>query len=75
MFVKNDDKLISLRIGKLALVQRWVDQYHKHVESPSWLSINEDLSIDSNTSIYCLSSFCKIIPSYIKFRKIDGHLI
>jgi hypothetical protein len=72
MFVKNDDKLISLEVGKLALIQKWVDQYHNRVADPSRLLINEDFSIDSRTSIFCLSSFSKIIPSYIKFRNIDG---
>ena len=66
-FKKSDDPLVSLGIGKIALISRWLDEMG--VEN---YIINDDLTIDVKGNVNLYNRGLDKFPDYIKFGKVGG---
>jgi len=69
-FKKSDDKLATMRIGKKAMIEKWIND---HPQSDSTFSINEDLSIDVSGHLYLDNCIKGNFPDYIQFNKCSGY--
>jgi len=65
-FKKYENSLSSLRIGKIIFIEKWLSEME--IEN---YSINSDLSIDVNDSVFLDNKNLTELPDYIKFNKIQ----
>jgi len=65
MFKKSDNPLVSLGIGKRALITRWLDE----MGVKNYI-INDDYTIDVKGSIYLDDKGLDKLPEYIKFGRV-----
>ena len=57
----------NLGLGDIALIKKWLDEY-KIIN----YTINDDLTIDVEGSVYLYESEEKRLPDYIRFRMVTG---
>lgn len=67
-FIKGDDKLTNLGVGKIGAIKKWLEEM-----GIKTYDLRDDLSIDVNTSCFIQNKNLDLIPSYIKFNKINGN--
>ena len=74
-FVNNDNKLSSLRIGKIQLIKNWIDYFQEQVNRNFFttinLVINDDLTINCNSNLI-FPDHLGNLPNYIQFNKVYG---
>jgi hypothetical protein len=75
-FIKGEDKLKSLGIGRLELIKKWLDKYDstrydQYVNNPV---INDDLTIDANCINISEVPFHEF-PDYIQFRNLTDYFM
>jgi len=67
-FEKKSDPLISLGVGKKALITKWLDEMN--IKS---YKINSDFSIDTQKGVDLNKKNLIKLPDYIKFNKVNGY--
>jgi len=67
-FEKKSDPLVSLGIGKKALITSWLDE----MNIVNYI-INDDLTIDVKGYVYLDDKGLDKFPDYIKFGKVGGY--
>jgi len=66
-FEKKSDSLVSLGIGKKALIARWLDEM-----GVTNYIINDDYTIDVKGNVNLYNKGLDKFPDYIKFGKVGG---
>jgi len=67
-FKKLDDPLVSLGIGKKALITSWLDE----MNIVNYI-INDDYTIDVEGNVYLYGKGLDKFPEYIKFGRVGGY--
>jgi len=75
-FVKHEDKLNSLDVGKRKMIENWIDEikelYSVNSLFPPEFNINDDLTIDIDGD-FGLPDNCGNLPTYIQFNRVNGN--
>jgi hypothetical protein len=66
-FEKKSDPLVSLEVGQIALITKWLDEMN--VKD---YTINDDFTIDVNGDVDLSDKNLVKFPDYIKFSKVKG---
>jgi hypothetical protein len=67
-FKKSDNSLVSLGVGQVALITKWLDEM-----GVTGYIINDDLTININGDVDLDSKNLEKFPSYIKFGRVGGY--
>jgi len=65
-FVKSDDKLSNIGVGKIAAIKNWLEEYEIHK-----YTINSDLTIDAQSVMISNRKELEYLPNYINFNRIE----
>jgi hypothetical protein len=67
-FKKSDNHLVSLGVGQVSLITKWLDEM-----GVTNYTINDDLTIDINGDVDLSHRDLDKFPSYVKFGRVGGY--